>query len=288
MRLLFVHGIGQQGKNPVELKTEWQDILNEGLKSTGLKLPSGTSIDFPFYGDKLFEFKSAASIPSDDVIAKGTGSDQQYEKFMRSALEEMLSNSELTESDVIAEMGNTEYQEKGIQNWGWVQAIARAIDNRSSNTSSSAIQRFLRVVHLYVNIPTITDSINHIVEELITDEPTVIFGHSLGTVVAYNVIRNNPNLDLCKFITVGSPLGIKAISTKLGIPENTAHNGWYNAYDERDIVALNPLDDTYFPTDPSIKNNNSVKNKTDNRHGIIGYLNDPNIAKAIVDGLNSH
>lgn len=288
MRLLFVHGIGQQGKNPVELKTEWQDILNEGLKSTGLKLPSGTSIDFPFYGDKLFEFKSAASIPSDDVIAKGTGSDQQYEKFMRSALEEMLSNSELTESDVIAEMGNTEYQEKGIQNWGWVQAIARAIDNRSSNTSSSAIQRFLRVVHLYVNIPTITDSINHIVEELITDEPTVIFGHSLGTVVAYNVIRNNPNLDLCKFITVGSPLGIKAISTKLGIPENTAHNGWYNAYDERDIVALNPLDDTYFPTDPSIKNNNSVKNKTDNRHGIIGYLNDPKIAKAIVDGLNSH
>ena len=288
MRLLLIHGMGQQGKDSAKLKRVWQDTLQKGLDSAGIELPPGTSVDFPFYGNKLQEFKRTASIPSDDVIAKGDSSDQRYEQFMRSVLVEMLSNSDITEAEVRAEMGEELFKEKGIQNWSWVQAIARAIDNRSSNTSSSAIQQFLTTVHLYVNSPTVTESINHIVEELITDEPTVIVGHSLGSVVGYNVIKNNPKLHLCKFITVGSPLGVKAISTKLGVLKNSAHSGWYNAYDERDIVALNPLDSTYFPTDPTIFNNNTVKNKTANRHGIIGYLNDSEIAKAIVDGLNSH
>ena len=89
-------------------------------------------------------------------------------------------------------------------------------------------------------------------------------------------------MKLRKIITVGSPLGLRAISSKLGIAENPAgKDGWYNAYDERDIVALNPLDDTFFPADPAIVNNNKVRNKTDNRHGIIGYLNDKDVATII-------
>jgi hypothetical protein len=34
------------------------------------------------------------------------------------------------------------------------------------------------------------------------------------------------------------------------------------------------LANAYFPTDPSIMNNNGVKNSTPNRHGITGSLND--------------
>ena len=51
--------------------------------------------------------------------------------------------------------------------------------------------------------------------------------------------------------------------------------------DDRDIVALNPLDAEYFPADPSIVNNDRVRNKTDNRHGIVGYLNDREVAAQI-------
>jgi hypothetical protein len=46
-------------------------------------------------------------------------------------------------------------------------------------------------------------------------------------------------------------------------------------------VALNPLDETYFRTAPSILNNDTVQNQTDNRHGIIGYLNDRAVAKQV-------
>ncbi len=43
--------------------------------------------------------------------------------------------------------------------------------------------------------------------------------------------------------------------------------------------------DRFFPTDPDIVNNDAVDNKTDNRHGIIGYLNDANVARRIAECL---
>ena len=60
---------------------------------------------------------------------------------------------------------------------------------------------------------------------------------------------------------------------------------WYNAYDERDVVALYPLDRDNFPVTPAVTNYGKVKNHTDNRHGIVGYLDDPAVAKAIHDAL---
>jgi hypothetical protein len=61
--------------------------------------------------------------------------------------------------------------------------------------------------------------------------------------------------------------------------------GWFNAYDARDIVALNPLDNTFFPTDPSIANFSNVNNQTENRHGIVGYLNNKEVATQIALAL---
>ncbi|MEL0587209.1 MAG: hypothetical protein AAES65_20370 [Candidatus Thiodiazotropha sp. (ex. Lucinoma kazani)] len=99
-------------------------------------------------------------------------------------------------------------------------------------------------------------------------------------------MENLPKLNLVKYITIGSPLGLTAISSKLGMLQNPCGaNGWYNAYDERDIVALNPLDNRYFPTDPLIVNNNNVDNHTENRHGIIGYLNDAEVATQIAEAF---
>jgi hypothetical protein len=60
---------------------------------------------------------------------------------------------------------------------------------------------------------------------------------------------------------------------------------WYNAYDEGDIVALNPLNDPWFKTDPAITNYNQVHNTTDNQHGIIGYLNDVTVARSVAEAL---
>jgi hypothetical protein len=290
MRILFVHGRAQGGNDPDALKQLWIQTLKQGLAAAKVTLPDKAVFDFPFYGDKLDEFTAAAALPTPgDVIAKGPGQDRKFEAFMQSALDEMYQNSRLTEKEVEAEMNGSDVREKGPQNWAWVQAIARAIDKRFTSQADWTIQNFLQDVYMYTTLPDVTKGINAIVENVLTDEPTVVVGHSLGSVVGYKVITDKKaRIYLCKYVTLGSPLGIRAISTKLGIPENTAHDGWYNAYDERDIVALNPLDNRYFPTSPAIVNNNRVQNHTDNRHGIVGYLNDSNVAAAIEQSLKRH
>lgn len=290
MRVLFIHGRAQGGLDRDVLRETWVQTLKRGLASANATLPDGVSFDFPYYGDKLDEFTAAADLPTpDDVVAKGPGQDRRFESFMQSALDEMYRNSTLTEAEVEAEMDGSDVRDKGPQNWRWVQAIARAVDKRLTARAEWSIQRFLRDVYLYVNLPVVTKGINAIVEAELTNEPTLVVGHSLGSVVGYKVIcQNRDQMKLAGYVTVGSPLGIRAISTRLGIPENPAGDGWYNAYDDGDIVALNPLDDQYFPTHPPVTNHGGVKNSTDNQHGITGYLDDPDVAAAIARSLARH
>ncbi len=288
MRILMIHGRSQGGKNPEELKDIWVDTLKKGFEVANLVIPNDVKIDFPFYGDKLDQFTQQSNLPTPDtVVQKGLGKNLEFEQFMQSMLAEIQKNAKITDSKVELEILDRKIlKEKGIQNWEWVQAIARALDRHLTEASDFTIETFLKDVYLYVTKPAVTEGINKIVEEKLTDEPTIVIGHSLGSVVGYKIITSNlRKIKLVKYITVGSPLGLRAISSKLGVLENPAVNGWYNAYDERDIVALNPLNNDNFPTDPSILNNNSINNFTENRHGIIGYLNDAGVAKQIAQAF---
>lgn len=283
MRILLIHGIAQGGKNPDDLKEAWVKTLEAGFKKNNTEFPGNISVDFPFYGDRLDEFTLESSLPtSEDILQKGSGQNMNFEHFMQSALMEMKNTKNISDSEILKLVNNTGAQERDIQNWGWVRGIARYIDNNFIDTTEFVIESFLKDVYLYINSPKVTNGINQIVNNMLTDEPTIIIGHSLGSVVGYKVIMENlSTLHLVKYITVGSPLGIKAISSKLGVAENPTKLGWYNAFDPRDIVALHPLNSEYFPALPAISNYDSVNNHTDNRHGITGYLNDADVAKEV-------
>jgi len=288
MRILMVHGRGQGGRSEAELSTIWTETLQEGFHAAGKPWPAGLKIDLPFYGDALDAITARSRLPTpDDVVQKGPGQNLAFEQFMQSALDEMQQKGDIADAEVRAEMAPTASQQKGIQNWGWVQAIARAIDKRLTPASDFTIETFLSDVFLYVTRKEVTREIDAIVEARLTNEPTLVIAHSLGSVVAYNVLRRrHRTMDLRGFITVGSPLGLRAISSKLGVAENPAAAvGWTNAYDERDIVALNPLDDEYFPADPAILNHDGVDNDTDNRHGIVGYLDDRQVVLKVAQAL---
>jgi len=91
-------------------------------------------------------------------------------------------------------------------------------------------------------------------------------------------------------VTVGSPLGIRAISRRLATPlvMPAGAADWYNAFDPHDVVALYPLDAANFAITPPIKNYPHVNNHTDNRHGIGGYLDDADVAAQIAAALRSN
>lgn len=288
MRLLFIHGRAQGQKDAKALERIWVETLKQGVAKAGKTLPPDLQIDFPFYGDALDTFANEADLPvTTDVLAKGDGGDAELQAFAAEVLLEMYEGSPDTRSDVDKLDPDGAPKEKGAQNWPFVRKIVQAIDNRYPGLSEHGIKLLLRDVFLYVRVPFVRDGIDEIVEAMLTDQPTVIVGHSLGTVVGYNVIRKNiDKMNLVKVISLGSPLGIKAIAATLGTLENRASDGWYNAYDPVDIVALNPLSAPFFVTDPKIENNGKVQNETRDHHGIVGYLGDPDVAGQIADALN--
>ena len=290
MRILFIHGRSQGKKSSDILREEWGAALARGLADAGLRLPDGIAFDYPFYGKTLDDFVDQAKLSkvSDIVSMGGSSGDPGFDSFTRSVLQEIESRGEISEEDVRAQMDpGSEITEMGPQNWAWVRAFVRAVDARWPGFSGARINDFLTDVWLYLDKPAVQSAIDAIIEAELTDEPTLVVSHSLGTVVAYNILRKN-KINLIGLMTLGSPLAIKAITAKLGLLENVAPRRWVNAYDVADIVALNPLDSTHFPVAPKIANYGGVENTTGNHHGIggnppeRGYLLDAKILEQMV------
>lgn len=286
-RMVFIHGRGQGGQDPAALQQSWLDALARGCATLNKALPAALDVSFPYYGDVLDRFAAAESLPlTSDIQARGTGANDEFLVFQADVAQAMRLKAGVTDDQVAAEYGDNP-KPRGPLNWQWVQAIIRAIDLHGGSMSQGAIEEFLRDVFLYTTRAGVRDAVDEIVKAKLTTEPTIVVGHSLGTVVAYNVLRSDPRpLQVPLLVTVGSPLGIRAVRDQL-VPLRypKAVQSWYNAYDTRDVVALYPLDGSNFPVRPDITNNGTVKNHTDNRHGIDGYLDDTNVATQLLDVL---
>jgi pimeloyl-ACP methyl ester carboxylesterase len=193
----------------------------------------------------------------------------------------MAAEAGITEAEIQAHSAGRP-QEKGPLNWEWVQAILKALER--TPLGERALDRLTRDVYVYLTNRVVRRTIDGIVQAAIGSGPSVVVGHSLGSVVGYNVLRAAPAAArVGKYGTVGSPLGLTSIKRRLETPLTMPRCvlGWYNAMDERDVVALHPLNERHFGITPAIENQTTVKNHTDNRHGIIGYLDDVDVARVI-------
>jgi hypothetical protein len=296
---VFVHGRAQENKDSIALKAEWLAALNKGLAKSGLKLPIAESeVRFPYYGDTLYDLadgKSAQDAAA--VVLRGADTDEDEKRFARAVAAQVLEKAGLSDAEV-AEIASKEVVERGILNWGWFQAILETLDRRVPFASGSSIALFTHDVYQYLKNSGIRETIHDGVRAAFTPEvETVVVSHSLGTVVAYNLLRQQGHLLNWKvpmFITLGSPLAVaeirKAIRALAPTRCPNCVSAWFNAMDERDVVALFPLDTSHFPLDPAmpaIENKRDIDNQTQNRHGISGYLDDEQVAKRIYVALTA-
>jgi hypothetical protein len=297
-QLVFVHGRAQENKDSIALKAEWIEALNEGLAKSNLTLPiPETDVRFPFYGDTLYDLvvgKTAKEAA--EIIIRGQDSDAEEKKFLEAVLEEIRLKQNITDDQLMA-IAAQGVLERGPLNWGWVQTVLKAVDRYVPFGSGGSIALATRDVYRYLKNGTIRQIIDSGVSGAITPgRETVVVSHSLGTVVAYNLLRQNGHAkgwNIPLFVTLGSPLGVteirksvKALAAPTQCP--TCAEAWFNAMDERDVVALYPLTAGQFPLDPltpAIENKTNVQNKTENRHGIGGYLDDKEVARKIYDAL---
>lgn len=285
-RLLLVHGRSQEGKDPRALKATWLAALNEGASKSGLSLSASVNVAFPFYGDVLDEFVRESQLPlPEDIRTKGGGDNNDYLQFKAEMAEAMRAGAAVSDQEIEQAYGNNP-KEKGPQNWEWVQAILRAIDRKTGMTES-VLDQFMRDVFLYLTRLPVRNEIDRIVGETLTEEPTVIVGHSLGSVVTYSLLRSEQRtLQVPLYVTVGSPLALRPIQKRFRpLQSPPSVTSWYNAFDKRDVVALHPLDASNFNIAPPVENYDAVRNRTSNRHGVLGYFDDKIVAARVLDAL---
>lgn len=289
-QLLLVHGRGQAGKDPTKLKSDWITALEAGAKAGGREFQlQEEDVRFAYYGDTLDDLVGREELIA-DVITRGTlpAGGAQALAWQASVLDEIRTALGISD-DEVASLSESDALDKGVLNWPWVRAILRTIDQHVGYASGASIYLFTHDVYHYLTNPgaiqLIESSIMHSVQPAV---PTVVVGHSLGSIVAYNLLRNrSDDLVVPLFVTLGSPLAVKRIKMALAPIKHPAGVGsWFNAMDPRDIVSLYPLDGLHFPVDPPIENK-TVANRTDDRHGIEGYLEDAEVAGRILDALQT-
>jgi hypothetical protein len=285
--LVLVHGRDQGGKNENALKSTWLGALKEGLGSRRAKRLDEVDLRFPFYADVLDKLTAEikAAIPA-DIMTKGDGSnvDADFLVFEQLVLEQIAHEAGLSDKDIRSELP-PDAQEKGPGSWQWVQAILRALD-RIPGVSAATIERTTRDVYAYLTRNNVRKAVNAIVEPALRGR-CVVVGHSLGSIVTYYILKNLKKAsEVPLYCTVGSPLAITGVRENLMplvFPKGVSV--WFNAFDKRDLVALNPLDKKRYPLKPPIVNDSSIKNATDNHHGIIEYLNKKPVADRIFAAL---
>jgi len=301
MRILFIHGIDQQGRSEAELRSVWGDALSKGMKAAGT-VPRKFTISLPYFGDDLLrlseEFgKKSESLEEDVFISRalaemGEPADDQLQTNMHPEMELYPR----IDGDLDKRGGET-----GSALPEPLRDVIRMADDFCPVLTNWYLRRYLRVVYAYINFKNVSGPIDDMVLAKVDEsanEPTLLVGHSLGSVIAYNALNARPKVPWRGFVTLGSPLGIKAI--KDGLPKydpripsfkknhwekhSSAH--WINAFDPRDIVALNPLKEPFWEPSKAIHNQSHINNHTSNKHGIAGYLSDARVAEAINAALS--
>lgn len=293
MRLVFVHGINQQGKTSEGLRDVWVKDLETGLASPGAL--AGVTIDQPFYGDALFE---ASGTRPTGAIAQGSNAaaDQEFARFLAEGLEEQAQAAGFGEAEIVEEQevqaessAGPVAVEQGFPMDRRINAIVGLLERLSPFRGDLAL-RLLDQAHAYLKKLHVRQAVDAIVRPVLEAGPAVVVAHSLGTVVSFRLLRElaaaGGAVDVPLFVTLGSPLPIDAVRRAVGAPyarpEGVAR--WLNARDPDDFITLNrPLGLPQFGG--GIENIADVNNGGKDPHAIPGYLADQRVARAIADAL---
>lgn len=283
MRILYIHGRAQEEFDENELKADWENALKLSFADAGLVYPSSYIVDFPYYAHVLVEQQTEyeRSIKEGKYIFRG-GENERQQNFENEFITELAHIAQIDHARAALEFNGIENKERGIQNNQTFIYLLKAIDKYVPRLASYSIKNFTKDVSTYLIVPKVKRIIHDLVINKLTKEPTVIVAHSLGTIIAYNILQEleASDYDIRGLITLGSPLGVKAVQRQLTdrirYPK-ILKGQWNNFFDPLDIVSLHPLSNPDFNVYPKILNY-EVVNDSNNRHSLLHYLSNPKIS----------
>ncbi len=298
--ILLIHGINNQDNSKENIERTWSDALKSRIDATELTMLNNVKFIAAFYGDLLVEeAESWEKIqPTSSPMGVSSSDDDYADNEVASLYIEFQQKYGISDAQVAKELDdrdNLQAQKpmaKGIHK-SWIKAIVRALEKALPSGGGRVAKAFLIQAAAYLHKPGLKEKVDDLVMEQIIaglpeDEKVVIISHSLGTVVAYDLMRRlRHKVKVKLLLTTGSPLGIEIVKRRLGPPLICLPNveKWVNVSDEEDFVALQTeLTETTFGCG-NIKNISHLDNGNEDAHDILKYLAHDVVAKEIVSNL---
>ncbi|MFF0304677.1 hypothetical protein ACFYTV_28705 [Streptomyces sp. NPDC004562] len=256
--IALVHGIAQEQRSADALEAEWIPSLAGGLRNAGFddladriwrhQRPGSLTTRMAFYGN---EFHRQGS--------QGVNDFQSFEiddSVIEDLAFEWLNNA--LESSNPRDAGNAEMELAAVNARGERQGMRRGVSllangldripwmTRGGLAVAGRFNKALTQVGAYLSDSALRSRIHSRVNAVISDETEVVISHSLGSVVAYEVLRDR-SATIPLFITLGSPLALRPVRSRLQFePKYPAVRKWINLVDPDDVVAARPNIQSFF------------------------------------------
>lgn len=184
----------------------------------------------------------------------------------------------------------------GAFDWGGDLLDAMKKQFGMDKTADKVLEHKLKDLSKYYESEEVRDTLRgRLKNEILKhqDKRIMILSHSMGTIIAYDVLRNvgreHPRLIIDHFVTLGSPLGLPHVKFKIAqensfVRTPSTVRKWSNYADKRDPVALDAnLSGDYAPNDDGVKvEDDLVANDWGGiHHKSYGYLRTPEVSKII-------
>ncbi|MDJ0622279.1 MAG: hypothetical protein QNJ17_04910 [Desulfocapsaceae bacterium] len=267
--LIGIHGLSNKPA-PDVLAKGWQNAIEEGLRKNERMNDSEIHFQSVYWADVTYP---QGPDPNPDLY--------------REAMPNALKTYEENWFDYIRE-----------ETFDWVGNILDSAKNYLGvdNIADGVLERKLQDLSRYYKERDIRDTLRKRLEDEILknkDKRIMILSHSMGTIIAYDVLRDlgrkHPRLVIDHFVTLGSPLGLPHVKYKIAQENSLVRTPsivkkWSNFADKRDPVSLDvSLAGDYQPNDNGVqvKDDLVANDWSGIHHKSYGYLRTPEVSKVI-------
>ncbi len=279
-----VHGIAQQQSGPARQEKQWTEAFQRGLRHALCPEHQIPTLSVPFYGHlfrKGSPYLDGLSSPNFELVQEEQDWDDDEIAFVADALAELTPDVPQAEMNVFPSASPT-LGPPGLIPPPLLRGLA-AIDRRWGTGRGLLLIGVLRQVNAYLFVPGAGEQIRQIVTDKVGDDTRVLVGHSLGSVIVYDVLARGGAPHVQALVTLGSPLPLATVRSAL--PPRAASVVvpgddllWFNVHDPWDVVTAGY---GLKPDADDIR----VGNRRSDPHALSEYLGRKETGEAILEGV---
>ena len=294
---VFLHGRSQEGKDPSRLRISWTAGLNAGLTLAERPPVRPDDVWFPFYGDRLVQALASTESVAVPGIAPADAAGEPAEALApppgdpaRSVYDQLMAEASsaagMPSSAVEDPVGDESLAGFGLTVVGRLQRQLSWLSRRTG-LDDVVIARVFADVAAYLGRESVRQTVlDTVLETWPDDRPVVLVSHSLGTVVAMDLIhRLGRDAQVPLLVTAGSPLAMDAVHRRLlagGVHRPGGVGAWLNVWCAPDAVAIGcPMQSVWGAAAGPMLTEVVTDNPPERAHYISEYLGDVRVAGRI-------